>query len=206
MSRRALPALCGSAAAVALFALVYRPWNLRWGSTDAEVDQALPGDEIVAVPSFAATRAVTIDAGPEAIWPWVVQLGFNRAGWYSYDLLDNLGRKSAVTINESLQNVQVGDLVPLGPGGGLYVKDLEVGRWLLWGDEAGYTTWLWMLQPAGSDTTRLLTRVRTHYRWTHPAILFSLLLVEPFDFPMMRKCLLGIKQRAETVLRTGKES
>lgn len=205
MSRRVLPGLC-SAAAIALFVSVYRPWHLRWGATDAEVHQVLPGDEIVAAATFAATRAVTIDAAPEAIWPWVVQLGFNRAGWYSYDLLDNLGRPSAVTINQSLQNVRVGDVVPLGPGGGgLYVKALDPGRWLLWGDKVGLTTWLWILEPAGPDATRLLTRVRAHYRWTHPAILFSLLLLEPFDYPMMRKCMLGIKQRAESVLRPGED-
>jgi hypothetical protein len=206
MTHRALPALSLSAA-IALFALVYRPWHLRWGSSDTEVHEALPGDEIVAAPTFASTRAVTIAATPAAVWPWVVQLGFNRAGWYSYDLLDNLGRPSAVTINKSLQSVRIGDLVPLGPGGGgLYVKDLDPGRWLLWGDKAGYTTWLWILEPAGPQASRLLTRVRTHYRWTHPTILFSLLLVEPFDFPMMRKCLLGIKQRAETGLRPGEET
>jgi hypothetical protein len=106
-----------------------------------------------------------------------------------------------VTVNRSLQNVHAGDLVPLGPGGGgLHVKGLEPGQWLLWGDKAGHTTWLWYLEPDGSDASRLRTRVRTHYRWTHPTILFGLLLVEPFDFPMMRKCVLGIKQRAEAPL------
>ncbi|MEV5965961.1 hypothetical protein AB0L70_29610 [Kribbella sp. NPDC051952] len=185
----------------------YRPWHLRWGSTDAEVHEPLPGDEVVDAPTFAATRAVTIEATPEAVWPWIVQLGFDRAGWYSYDLLDNLGHRSAVRIDQSLQNVRVGDLVPLGPGGGgLYVKDLDPGRWLLWGDKAGHTTWLWYLEPVGSEGSRLRTRVRTHYRWTHPTILFSLLLVEPFDFPMMRKCMLGIKQRAETVPHSGVEA
>ncbi|MFC5262679.1 hypothetical protein ACFPJ1_11240 [Kribbella qitaiheensis] len=79
-----------------MFSRLYRPWHLRWGSTDAEVDATLPGDEIVDEPTFAATRAVTIDAPPADVWPWIVQLGFNRAGWYSYDLLDTVGRKGAV--------------------------------------------------------------------------------------------------------------
>ena len=75
-----------------------RPWELRWGARDEEVYCSMPGDDIVSKPSFNATRAVTINAAPENIYPWIVQIGLNRAGWYSYDLLDNLGRKSAENI------------------------------------------------------------------------------------------------------------
>ena len=190
---------CGLAMGGAVFTQLYRPWHLRWGSTDSEVDAMLPGDEIVDTPTFAATRAVSIDAPPAEVWPWIVQLGFNRAGWYSYDLLDTVGRNGPVKLVSSLHHLRLGDLVPLGPGGGgLYVTGLVPGRWLLWGDKHGYTTWLWAIEPVGISSSRLLTRVRSHYRWTHPEILFSLLLAEPFDFPMMRRCLLGIKHRAET--------
>jgi hypothetical protein len=176
---------------------------LRWGSTDEEVRSELPGDEVVPQPTFAATRAITVDAPPEKVWPWIAQIGFGRAGWYSYDLLDNFGRQSSEEIIPSLQDVRVGNVVPMGPGeaSGLRVKDLDRGRWLLWWDGDGFTTWLWSLDAAGPGRTRLLTRVRSRYRWTHPAILFSLLLVEPWDFPMMRKCMMGIKQRAESSLR-----
>jgi hypothetical protein len=179
--------------------LAYRPWHLRWGSTDEEVRRSLPGDDVVIDPTFNATRAVTVHATPDAIWPWIVQMGYGRAGWYTYDLLDNLGRRSANKVIPSLQGVEVGDVIPMGPGGvGLRVKDLVGGEWLLWWDGAGRSTWLWSLTETAPGQTRLLTRIRTRYRWKHPSILFALLLMEPWDFPMMRKCLLGIKQRAES--------
>ena len=98
-----------------------------------------------------------------------------------------------------MDDVRVGDVVPMGPGGrGLRVKDFVRGEWLLWWDGIGYSTWLWSLERIAPGQTRLVTRVRTHYRWTHPTILFALLLLEPWDFPMMRKCMLGIKQRVES--------
>src|SRR5690349_6473826 len=65
------------------FAPLYRRVHLRWGATDAEVTAPMPGDELVPEPSFSATRAITIDAPPEAVWPWLVQLGYGRAGFYS---------------------------------------------------------------------------------------------------------------------------
>jgi hypothetical protein len=75
------------------------------------------GDEIVGKPSFNATRAVTINAPAKNIYPWIVQMGVSRAGWYSYDLLDNLGRRSAESILPEHQNIQVGDLIPISPDG-----------------------------------------------------------------------------------------
>jgi hypothetical protein len=68
-----------------------RPWQLTWGATPEEVSRALPGDDLVTRPTFNATRAITIAAPPEEIWPWLIQVGLTRAGWYSYDILDNLG-------------------------------------------------------------------------------------------------------------------
>jgi hypothetical protein len=193
-----------AAAALSVLLRRYRRWHLSWGATDEEVGMALPGDDVVADPTFDATRAITVDAPPDAVWPWIAQLGFGRAGWYSYDLLDNLGRRSAERVIPSLQQVRVGDVVPMGPGGaGLQVKDLVPGEWLLWWDGAGYSTWLWSLEEVSPGRTRLLTRVRLRYRWRHPSILFSLLLMEPWDFPMMRKCMLGIKRRAEAASARG---
>src|ERR1700730_9755232 len=175
-----------------------RPWQLRWGATDEEVARTMPGDDVVKHPSFNATRAVTIQARPEEIWPWLVQIGITRAGWYSYDWLDNLGIKSAQRIIPQLQHVAVGDLVPISPDGkqGMYVKDFKTNHCLLWWDKPGEMTWYWGLYPHDDSQTRLITRVRMHYRWLKPSILFSL-LVEFTDMVMMRKCLLGIKLRAE---------
>ena len=159
---------------------------------------ALPGDEVVRHPTFDATRAVTIWARPEEVWPWLVQMGTTRAGWYSYDWLDNLGRPSARRIIPEFQQLAIGDVVPLSPDGkhGQRVKAFATNRWLLWGDERGDATWCWQLDPLAAGHTRLLTRVRLRYRWTSPTILFAL-LVEFTDIIMMRKCLLGIQQRAE---------
>jgi hypothetical protein len=79
------------------------------------VHSALPGDEVVPDPTFAATRAITVDAPPERVWPWITHMGFGSAGWYSYDLLDNFGRRSSERVIASLQEVKVGDTVSMGP-------------------------------------------------------------------------------------------
>jgi hypothetical protein len=183
------------------FVGLYRPWQLNWGATDKEVDERMPGDEIVPRPTFNATRAITIGASPEAIWPWIVQIGFGRAGWYSYDFLDNMGRHSAERIVPELQAIEVGDLVPLGPGenAGMRVKEFVPTRSILWWDEKNQlTTWAWALNTMPDGRTRLVTRVRSRASRGHPASAIWLLLVELADFPMMRKCLLGIKRRAES--------
>ena len=84
------------AAGLAAYAAVrYRRWHLRWGATHDELAMTLPGDDMVQRPHFAFTRAITIHARPEEIWPWLVQLGYGRAGWYSYDWVDHDNRPSA---------------------------------------------------------------------------------------------------------------
>lgn len=187
-------------AGLATYFSCFRPWQLRWGATDQEAGRPMPGDEIVSRPTFNATRAVTINAPPDRIWPWLVQIGFGRAGWYSYDLLDNLGRHSSEHILADYQDLQPGDLVPLGPGEqGMRVKDFSPGEWMVWWDPEGQaSTWVWGLYPVTDTQTRLITRVRNDYLASPSNLLFGLLLIEPADFPMMRKCLLGIKRRAES--------
>ena len=187
-------------AATAAYLLYIRPWQLRWGATDEELDRPMPGDEIVERPTFNATRAVTIEARPQEIWPWVVQIGMTRAGWYSYDLLDNLGRPSARRILPQFQNPKIGDVVPMSPDGkqGMLVKDFEQDRWMLWWDGKGGMSWVWGLYPVDEARTRLITRVRLHYDWRSPSILFHM-LVEFTDIVMMRKSMLGIKKRTERI-------
>ena len=179
-----------------------RPWQLRWGATDEEVEHRMPGDDVVKQPTFNATRAVTIQARPEEIWPWLVQIGITRAGWYSYDWIDNLGIPSAERIIPEWQHVAVGDLIPMSPNGkvGFWVKAFELNHWMLWWDNKGDVTWYWGLCPQDDSHTRLITRVRIHYHWTSPTILFSLPM-DVGDIVMMRKCMLGIKQRAERASR-----
>ena len=201
MWTRSLASIAGAIAAlgaVGVYLRIVRPLQLRWGATDDEVARSLPGDDAVLQPTFNATRAVTISARPEQIWPWLIQIGAGRAGWYSYDLLDNLGQPSAERIIPEFQHLAVGDLIPISPDGkaGQRVKAFEPNRWMLWGDEAGDSTWYWGLDPLDERHTRLITRVRMHYRWTSPLLLFNP-LVEFTDIVMMRKCLLCIKRRAE---------
>lgn len=177
-----------------------RPWQLTWGATDGEVARALPGDEVVKSPSFNATRAVSIAAPPACIYPWLVQMGVGRAGWYSYDVLDNLARPSATVILPEHQQIEVGDVVPMSPDGrqGMRVLDFTPNCWLLWWDGLGDSTWAWSIQPGEGSSSRLVSRVRMRYRWTSVSILFGL-LVEFFDLIMMRRAMLGIAQRAEAL-------
>lgn len=181
-----------------IYWMFIRPWQLRWGARDDEVARDMPGDTIVGSPSFNATRAVTICAPAENIYPWIVQIGVTRAGWYSYDLLDNLARPSAESILLEHQNLQIGDVIPMSPDGkqGMHVYDFLKNKWMLWWDNKGDSTWAWEIYPEGENKSRLVTRVRVKYRWFSPTILFSL-LIEFFDIVMMRKCMLGIKRRAE---------
>ena len=185
---------------VFVYLAIMRPWQLRWGATDDEINRSLPGDEIVPQPTFNATRAVTIHAPAENIYPWIVQMGVTRAGWYSYDLLDNAARPSAESILPEHQNLQVGDVIAMSPDGkqGMRVKDFCENKWMLWWDNIGDSSWVWDIYREGETHFRLVTRVRVKYRWFSPAILFNL-LIEFFDILMMRKCMLGIKRRAEAM-------
>jgi hypothetical protein len=202
------PGLAAAALGAASLFRMYRPWQLTWGASRAEVARAMPGDEVVPGPTFNATRAVSVLAPPEAVWPWIVQIGFGRAGWYSYDLLDNLGHRSAERLIPELQHLGVGDLVPLGPGknSGMRVKDFEIGRWVVWWDaKLRLTSWTWQLTPMPDGTTRLVTRVRSRTTWRHSSTAVWRVLSEVADFPMMRRCLLGIKRRAEAAYRRERE-
>jgi hypothetical protein len=183
-------------AGVAAYAKWVRPRQLTWGATPEEVQRPLPGDDLVARPTFNATRAISIDATPEQIWPWLVQVGMNRAGWYSYDLLDNLGRRSARRIIPELQHLAPGDIVPMSPGGqGIRVHTLGQPRTMIWGTP-GDTSWVWQLDPCPGGSTRLITRIRSRVLPTPMSVAFAVLM-EVADFWMIRKMLLNLRHLAE---------
>ncbi len=194
---------------IVIFFVIYfawlRKWQLRWGATGEELSRPMPGDDIVTAPSFDATRAVTVNAPPQDIFPWIVQMGVTRAGWYSYDLLDNLGRPSARTILPECQPIKVDDLIAMSPDGkyGVNVKDFKQDEWILWWEKNGATSWVWGFYPVNETQTRLVTRVRVKYNFLSLDIFFNL-LIEFFDIIMMRKCMLGIKERAEMLASTGR--
>jgi hypothetical protein len=185
-----------------------RPWHLRWGARPEEVRAPMPGDEVVPRAQFNATRAVTISAPPEAVWPWIVQVGYGRAGFYSYDQVDNGGVRSATEIVEELQHLEVGDLVPMfhelhGLAIAYRVDSFATNAWMLWvhrPDEiaAPDSTWSWRLTARPGERTRLVTRMKQDYRWETPRLaLFNMVLMEFGDFAMERRMLNGIKSRAE---------
>jgi hypothetical protein len=184
-----------------LTAPLYRRWHLRWGATPHELAGYLPGDELVPNAQFRSTRAITIDAPPERVWPWLVQVGCLRAGFYSDDLLDNLGHPSARHVATHLQHLQVGQWVPMSPAApnqtnAFRVDGFETDQWLLW--RKPNSTWVWSLSDIGDGQTRLVSRVHALYQWRRPVTaLLGVVLMELGDFAMIRRMLYGIKDRAE---------
>jgi hypothetical protein len=200
--RRRRLAATGAAAGAGLLAAylaLVRPWTMRWGATDEEVARSLPGDRLMAGPGFKATRAITIAARPEHIWPWLVQLGSGRAGWYAIDRIDNAGMPSAQQIIPELQHLQVGDLVPMVAGKqiGPRVKELEPDRRMLWWDGRGEFTWEWLLEPIDGRRTRLLCRVQEAYPPLWSRRMLYAAVASTGDSVMVRRQLRGIKARAE---------
>jgi hypothetical protein len=186
-------ALGAVAVVLVCYQFVLRPRMARWGATDEEVDRAMPGDELLE-DAGTITRAISIDARPELIWPWLMQIGFGRAGWYSYDWIDNDGRSSADRIVPELQNLRVGDRVLMAPEMGPTVRMIDPNRHLLCAGDRD--TWCLGLYPVDDRRTRLVSRWRERWPRT-PATIFWLLISEPGSFIMERKMLLGIKARAE---------
>ncbi len=186
-----------------LSAPLYRRRHLRWGATPSEVIATMPGDDLLPQAQFRCTRAIEVQAPAEAVWPWLVQVGCLRAGFYSNDLLDNLAHPSAREIRPELQHLEIGQWVPMSPAApttanAFQVEAFEVDRWLLW--RKPDSTWAWQLTETEHGTTRLVARVHAVYDWSHPGTaLVGVVLMELGDFAMMRRMLRGIKQRVEAL-------
>jgi hypothetical protein len=191
-------------ALIGAYLLLIRPWHLTWGATDEEVRRPMPGDGIHATPSFSGTRAVTVEAGPEHIWPWLVQMGYRRAGFYSYDRLDNDGIPSADQIISEYQSLKVGDRVPMAASAYAEVLEMDPPHSMLWvfrGEgQWENATWAWGLYEEDAGHTRLVSRLRVSYKWARPSIV-PMLITDVVELVMMRECLLGIKRRAERLAR-----
>jgi hypothetical protein len=186
----------------AAYVLVARPQTMRWGATDEEVNHPLPGDHIVPGRGYRATRAITIDAPPEYVWPWIVQIGSGRAGWYAIDRIDNGGVRSAEEIVPELQNLSVGDLIPMvvGKEVGPHVLEMESNRRMLWttGNEF---SWEWVLEPIDHHRTRLITRMHEAYPPVLSRRMLYAIAASSGDIVMHWKQLRGIKRRAERLAR-----
>lgn len=177
-----------------------RHWHLTWGATAAEVAAAMPGDELLPQAQYHTTRAITVGVPPEDVWPWLVQVGYRRAGWYAGDLLDNFARPSIRRIVPELQDLHVGQWLSMVPWPGertaFLVDSFDEPRWLLW--RTPNRSWGWRLIPLADGRTRVITRMRTLYEWRRPLAPITLLLMECADYPMMRRMLRGIRDRAES--------
>lgn len=199
--------LAASAAAAAFIVLV-RSRGLRWGATDPELGWPLPGDDIIPNPNLTATRAITIDAERDRVWPWLAQLGQGRGGFYSYDFLENLvgcDIHSADRIVPEWQVIRVGDQIRLAARApvSLEVAALEPDRWLvLRGAPVAENpppydfTWAFVLRAESNGSTRLLVRERYGYKRSWAALLVE--PVQAVSFVMSRKMLRGIRDRAES--------
>jgi hypothetical protein len=206
LSRPALAAgVFGAGAAATLgpaaYLLFFRRRCLTWGARDDEVASKLPGDELLPDAGLVTTRAVTVDAPPEAIWPWLAQMGSGRGGAYTYDWIENLlglNMHSADEILPQYQHIAVGDELPMGPGRpGLTVEVLDPPRTLAVRLADQNWVWIFALVPDG-ESTRLISRNRIAASGLSPAArLFYAVFMEPGSLVMERKMLLGIKKRAE---------
>jgi hypothetical protein len=167
-----------------------------------EADRPLPGDELVPSARIRWTHGITIRARPEEIWPWLVQMGCRRAGWYSYDGLDNGGVPSADRIVPELQRAAVGDVFPWTPTAddGFIVRAVEPERALVLGDDAGTLAWALVLEPVDETRTRLITRGSGRYERLVVGLMLGLVW-RPIHFGMQRKQLLNLKRRVETATR-----
>ena len=181
-----------------IYLVILRPQHLKWGAFKNQINQSLPGDELVLNPDFNATRAITINASPNSIWPWIIQIGSGRAGWYSIDWIDNGGVKSSNMILNEFQKIENGMFIPFTPDQkkGRWVREFEVNKFILWEDKKNKASWLWYLNEQSDGTTRLITRLRTKYEWNNLWLIYYL-IYDFGDIIMMKKCMKGIKERSE---------
>ena len=215
MDRKLEKAIGAAAGTVALATcgLALRPWFLSWGATDEEISRFWPGDELSPAPASLATRAITIHAPADEIWPWLAQIGQDRGGFYSYSWLENLvGARihNADRILPGQQTRHAGDTVWMAPRerfggrGCARVARVEPDRDMIFVSPEDYDsviakgvapngTWAFILDPVDERTTRLIVRSRSGPK----ADPFRFLVFDPIHFIMERKMMLGIRQRAE---------
>jgi hypothetical protein len=211
-------------AIVAPLAFVYfyvlRNWLARWGATEAEQHRHLPGDDLVAEPQWGFTQAITINAPVSQVWPWIVQLGQGRAGFYTYESLENLAGSNihnADRIVPEWQNLKLGDEVKIFEDGGFVVRDMQLERYLVLHGRVDLETGKgnqfdapmpekfmeatlgWFLEPLSDQYTRLISHSNMNYSGQ---LVNELTYGEPMkvgSFIMDRGMLEGIKKRAEAL-------
>ena len=211
-----IPRLAATLALIGGYVLVVRPRLLRWGATDEEVQRPYPGASLIPDGTRGATMAVTIEAPPSQVWPWLVQMGYGRAGWYSWDHLDNWGHASAERIQPEWQQIAVGDRLPSMPDAKAWwdVAALEPERFLglrasidLRGrpfDPEGTrprfctdSLWGFLLEEMPGGHTRLVVSGYWSFkpRWLQPTL--SVVFLEPSHWIMQARQFANLKRRVE---------
>ena len=193
-------------AGVVLYVAFVRPWHTHWGATAAEIGRVMPGDALVYDPIEVTTRAITVNAWPSHIWPWLAQMGKGRGGLYSYDWLDRvfgvLDAPSSQTLLPGFQTIKPGDTIPVGNGPGWPVAVADPYKLLLLDvpQSGAHVTWAFGLEPISPTQTRLVIRVRAHLprSWRLPLLIAVL---DPAEFLMVRRQLVGLRDRAERLAR-----
>ena len=198
------------ASGIVYFAFV-RPKVRGWGLDPHEAELPLPGDDLIPEPTHVETRGITINAPVAKVWPWLVQMGFGRAGWYSFEMLDN--KANTDTVLPEFQSLKAGDVMPTHPGGGFLVKTVEPERALVLytdtellrsqaerSENESYpeikASWAFYLQPE-DGTTRLIERFRARTPGSGPATVVLGEIMGTGIVLMTRKQMLGIKERVE---------
>lgn len=189
--------------AIAVLSILYFSWIrgqlMNWGATPEEASRYMAGDELRVDPEMNATRVVEIKAPPELVWPWLVQMGYKRAGLYTFGGLDNGGMPSAERIIPEFQDLEAGDfIIPYM----LKVAEIVPNRSMLWVFEetAGTwrnATWSWGLYETEDGHTRLVSRLRQNYSFDTFQDAFSWIILDPMEICMMRTTMLNIKRRVE---------
>jgi hypothetical protein len=189
----------------ALHLRVGREPRLTWGATHDEVNRLMPGDDLMADPQVLATRAITIDAPPASIWPWLMQMGSGRGGVYTYDWIENvfgLSMHSSSVVHPEWQDRRIGDAEQLGKSGPiLRIELLEPKSAMVFASEDGDWIWAFGLYPIDQSQTRLVSRNRI--RSSEASLVrraFQTSVMEPGSLVMERKMLLGIKELAEALV------
>ncbi|HKG92402.1 MAG TPA: hypothetical protein VKA84_10940 [Gemmatimonadaceae bacterium] len=206
--RKTLESLWGAAQMALHIALgpVLHRWRTRWGATPDECRRRLPGDELVPLPDWSYTHAITIDAPRSAVWPWLVQLGQGRGGFYSYEGLENLCGCDIHNVSEirpELQRLRPGDKLRMhARSPGAPVRIVEPGHALVLGappagDGSG-ATWAFRLLSGPGESTRLIERGRNRVgKGLLAKLAFGPYLIDPVGFVMSKRMLRTIKRLAE---------
>lgn len=180
-----------------IYRALLRRWVLEWGSTPDEARSILPGDELIEHPDGVATRAITIDAPPDKVWPWIVQIGpAPRGGVYTYDWIENLLGLNMHSVDEVLpefQNPQIGDALGMGANK-MIIELVDTNRAIAWRSADGNWVWSFVLHEQ-NGRTRLISR--NSFRLPRLIDKVGMVPMEPGSLVMERKMLLGMKERAE---------